>query len=130
MKAQWEQGCAMLIVFGGLPGTGKSTLARMLAEGLGATYLRIDTIERAITESNHAIAVRDDGYRVAYAVAADNFGWVARLSGMQSILCASHVTHGVDPPNARGQTSSRSRSCVPIHTNIGVASKRVLSTSM
>jgi predicted kinase len=85
----------MLILFGGLPGTGKSTLAPMLAESPGATDLRINTIERAITESNHAIAIRDDGYRVAYAVPRTTFGWVARLSGMQSILCASHVKHGV-----------------------------------
>gem|GEM_PF-3461273 len=38
----------MLIVFGGLPGTGKTTLARELARLLSATYLRIDSIEQAI----------------------------------------------------------------------------------
>ena len=42
---------AMLVVFGGLPGTGKTTLARQVADRLGATYLRIDTIEQALRSS-------------------------------------------------------------------------------
>ena len=67
-----DRACVMLIVFGGLPGTGKSTLARKLAERLGAIYLRIDTIERAIAESDGAVSICDKGYRVAYALAADN----------------------------------------------------------
>jgi predicted kinase len=62
----------MLIIFGGLPGTGKSTLARQLAQELGAVYLRIDTIERAIADGDAAAAVDAKGYRVAYAVAEDN----------------------------------------------------------
>ena len=40
----------MLIIFSGLPGSGKSTIARALAQQLGAVYLRIDTIEQAIRE--------------------------------------------------------------------------------
>src|SRR5262249_21876653 len=67
-----DRACAMLIVFGGLPGTGKSTLARKLAERLGAIYLRIDTIERAIAQSDDAVSICDKGYRVAYALAEDN----------------------------------------------------------
>ena len=62
-----------LIVFAGLPGTGKSSIARGLAKRLGAVWLRIDSIEQAIRES--AIApesVEDAGYRAAYAVAGDN----------------------------------------------------------
>src|SRR5262245_38477787 len=62
----------MLVIFGGLPGTGKSTQARRLAEQLSAVYLRIDTIERAITDGEEAVAVYDQGYRVAYALAEDN----------------------------------------------------------
>lgn len=34
----------MLIIFSGLPGSGKSTIARALAKRLGAVYLRIDTM--------------------------------------------------------------------------------------
>ena len=44
----FETSPPMLIIFGGLPATGKTTIARDLARQLGATYLRIDTIEHAI----------------------------------------------------------------------------------
>jgi predicted kinase len=64
---------ATLVIFGGLPGTGKTTLARKLASELGALYLRIDTIEQALRDSQVLTGpVEDAGYRVAYAVAADN----------------------------------------------------------
>ena len=63
----------MLIAFAGLPGTGKSTLARALAEARGAVWLRIDTIEQSLREPGR---LKDDvgeaGYRIAYALAADN----------------------------------------------------------
>jgi hypothetical protein len=41
----------MLIVFAGLPASGKSSIARVLAQELGAVWLRIDSIEQAIRES-------------------------------------------------------------------------------
>jgi predicted kinase len=63
----------MLIIFGGLPGTGKTTIARELASQLGATYVRIDSIEQAIRDSvTVSQPVNDAGYRVAYAIAEDN----------------------------------------------------------
>jgi predicted kinase len=64
---------SVLIVFGGLPGTGKSSIARSLAARIDAVYLRIDTIEQAIRNSPGVPqAVNEEGYRVAYAVAEDN----------------------------------------------------------
>ena len=61
----------MLYIFGGLPGAGKTTLARRLAADLKAVYLRIDTIEHAITAYGLPIT-GPEGYTVAYRVAADN----------------------------------------------------------
>ena len=65
----------MLIVFGGLPGAGKTTIARALAERLKAVYLRIDSIEQAIRESTDRLSETDlgpEGYFVACELAADN----------------------------------------------------------
>jgi predicted kinase len=60
-----------LIVFAGLPGSGKTSIARDLAAQLDAVYLRIDSIEQALRETG-ASTLDDAGYRIAYAIAADN----------------------------------------------------------
>ncbi len=63
----------MLIVFAGLPGTGKSSVSRKLARRLGVLWLRIDSIEQAIRNSGVVLgSIGDAGYRAAYAVAEDN----------------------------------------------------------
>ena len=63
----------MLVAFCGLPGTGKTTLARSLARRLQATYLRIDTIEEVLLADDGArLVARGAGYCVAYAIAEDN----------------------------------------------------------
>jgi predicted kinase len=107
----------VFIIFGGLPGTGKTTLAREFARQLGAVYLRIDTIEQAIAPAED-MPVGEAGYRVGYAVAEDNLrlgrtvvadsvnplritreAWrnVAKRTGVTSIevlvVCSDQVEH-------------------------------------
>jgi predicted kinase len=63
----------MLVVFGGLPGTGKTTIAREVARQTSGTYLRIDTIEQALRTSDFFAAdVGPLGYEIAYALAKEN----------------------------------------------------------
>jgi len=59
-----------LIVLGGLPGTGKTSIARDVARQIAAVFLRIDSIEQPMFASGWA--VQGEGYRIAHAVAADN----------------------------------------------------------
>jgi predicted kinase len=73
MAAMSPREVGVLIVFGGLPGTGKTTISLALARRLDAVHLRIDSIEQAISNSTIAPAsLEDAGYLVGYAVAEDN----------------------------------------------------------
>lgn len=65
-----------LVVVGGLPATGKTTVARAVAARLPAAYVRIDTIETAIARAEGRFESTNGwqlppGYAVGYDVAAD-----------------------------------------------------------
>lgn len=60
-----------LYIFSGLPGSGKSSLAKLVARERHATYLRIDTIEQGLRDLC-SFDVEGEGYRLAYRIASDN----------------------------------------------------------
>ena len=60
----------MLVIFSGLPGAGKTTIAAALARDVGGVHVRIDSIEQALRDAG--VRVEAEGYRVGYAVAEDN----------------------------------------------------------
>jgi predicted kinase len=61
----------MLTIFAGLPGTGKSTLARRLAAETRAAFLRIDSIEQGLRDAGAPLH-GPEGYAAAYRLAEDN----------------------------------------------------------
>ena len=60
-----------LFIFSGLPASGKSTLAKLIAKEYHAVYLRIDTIEQALKDLCD-IDVQGEGYELSYRIAEDN----------------------------------------------------------
>ena len=64
----------MLVIFGGLSGVGKTTIAQELARQIGAMHVRIDSIEQAIRDCTPVVPPPLDGagYRIGYAIARDN----------------------------------------------------------
>jgi predicted kinase len=67
-----ERDRPVLVVVGGLPATGKTTISAALARQVGAAFLRVDSIEQAILRATSlAQPVGPVGYVVGYALAGD-----------------------------------------------------------
>jgi predicted kinase len=109
----------MLIIFGGLPGTGKTAIARELASQLGAVYLRIDSIEQAIRNSGVVSKPLDDvSYRVGYSVAEDNLRLGRSVIGDSVNPLRLLGMLGSVSRIGSGRTSSKWRSLALILSNI------------
>ncbi|GAA4020597.1 AAA family ATPase [Deinococcus rubellus] len=85
----------MLIVFSGLPGTGKSTLARQLARKLKSTYLRLDTLEAVLLSAGFQATV--EGYTALYNLAEDNLrlGQTVVVDCVNPLLVTRETWHEV-----------------------------------
>lgn len=83
---------AQLVVFCGLPGVGKSSLSRRVADRLGATYVRIDTIEAAIVSTLMPLEGNPVGYVVAERIAADQLrdGRLVVADAVNGVAVARH----------------------------------------
>lgn len=107
-----------LLVFAGLPGSGKTHLARRVAQRIGTTFLRVDTIEAAIATTLAPFENNPVGYIAAEWVAEEQLrsgrdvvidavnnvdiarqGWtnLARRTGARlhfiEVLCSDPVEH-------------------------------------
>ncbi len=82
-----------LVVVSGLPGTGKSSIAKPLARRLGAPYLRIDTIEQGLVDSDELPASPvAAGYIVASRLVDDQLGL-----GLDAVVeCVNPLTNTRD----------------------------------
>lgn len=61
----------MLLICGGLPASGKSTISKRVARELSAAYIRVDSIEQTLKDVGFN-KVHSEGYELAYRIAADN----------------------------------------------------------
>lgn len=73
LKKQKQMAEPTLYNFSGLPGVGKSTLAKLLAKEKSCAYLRIDTIEKGMIELC-SFDPKGEGYAMAHLLAQDNLG--------------------------------------------------------
>ena len=96
-------GTPVLIVVGGLPATGKSTVASALVFRTGYAFVRVDRIEQAIIESTELTQpLGPVGYIVAYGVAAEQLrhGFSVVVESVNPIGVTRDAWRGVAAANA------------------------------
>ena len=110
----------ILIVFGGLPGTGKTTLSRELTRRLAATYIRVDAIEQSLRAAGHDVGAM--GYVVANALATENL----RLGRVVVADCVNPVLASRDGWRQTAlQASARIAEIEVICSDVAVHRRRV-----
>ncbi len=75
----------MLVVLGGLPGSGKTTIGRTVAESLTAAYIRIDALEAAMWRSGIS---REEPTGLAAYVVAEAVAEGCLLAGANVVIDA------------------------------------------
>ncbi|MGC0362621.1 putative kinase [Rhodococcus sp. 27YEA15] len=71
-QAGAEATSGLLVVFAGLPATGKSTVSQAFARHVRAPYLRLDSIEQSLVRAGLTDSSGAAGYVVAHALALDH----------------------------------------------------------
>jgi predicted kinase len=94
----------LLVEFGGLSGTGKSTLAGWLATEMGAVWLRIDEIEGAMRRNG---LTPDQTGVTAYSVAHD----VAANHLRRGLMVVADAVNPVDEARAGWRDLAASSNC-------------------
>ena len=61
-----------MVVISGLPGTGKSTIAKAFVAKHSAAYVRVDEIENAVRSTYPDNEIGPIGYVIAFAIARSN----------------------------------------------------------
>jgi uncharacterized protein len=127
-------GAVRLVLVGGLPGTGKSTLATGLADALGATVLRSDELRKELAglpPTQAAGAGFGEGIYCPEATAATYSEMLARAGvalglGESVVLDASWTA---EPWRARARELAARRSAdlveIRCHTDAAVAARRI-----
>lgn len=105
----------VLVVIGGLPATGKSTIAAALAADATTPYLRVDRIEQAIVACRPCTQSGRSATPWRTNSPLSSFGWAWTSSSSASIRLRSLATPGRAPlrppvlPSWRWRSSARTR---------------------
>jgi uncharacterized protein len=86
-----ERGRVALLLVGGAPGTGKSTLATSLADALDCQVLRSDEVRRELLGARHQVPEPAPYQRGAYTPANTDATYLATLHSAEQLMRRGHA---------------------------------------